>query len=796
VRSVQTGPVIALIAELSLLGGLAVTVGLTGFGWVVGVGYVLIMNVLLVRALNRAGARRLESANRVTLARGTLVGGVAALVADSFVRPAPVSTLVVLTIVALVLDAVDGWLARRTGTMSRLGARFDMEVDAFLIAVLSVYVAHSTGAWVLAIGAARYVFVAVGWLLPWLQAPLPPRYWRKVVAGTVAVLLTVAAADVLPRTLMAAALGASLVLLTESFGRDVWWLWRHHRAEPGPSPVRHLAEHGPRLRTAAASLATVLAFLLVWLALVAPTEISRLTIGAFIRIPVEGLAFVALVVVLPGRASRIVAGVLGFGLGLLTLLKIINMGFFATLDRPFNPLTDWAYLGHAEGLLGDSIGRDAAIASVVVGAVLGLALLVIMTLSVLRLARFASRHHSRAIGAVTALGVVWIAFAVSGALLVPGAPIASSSAAGLAYDQVRDIFSGLQDRKALTKAIADDPWGDIAGDDLLTRLRGKDVVIAFVESYGRVAVQDSTFSPQVDALLDAGTQRLRAAGFSSRSAFLTSPTFGGISWLAHSTLQSGLWIDNQGSYNQLVESNRFTLSSAFARAGWRTVGDVPSNQWDWPEGASFYHYDTIYDSRNVGYRGPSFSYASMPDQYVLSAFQQLELAQPDHAPVMAEIDLVSSHTPWAPLPRMVAWSKVGDGSVFDGMPSQGESPDVVWRDANQVKAAYAQSIKYSLRALISFVQKYADNNLVLILVGDHQPATIVTGEGASHDVPVTIIAHDTAVLDRISSWGWQDGMRPGADAPVWPMDAFRDRFLSAFGPKRVNLPGVEYFVAR
>ncbi len=791
-RSVQTGPVTALVAALALLGGLAATVGLTGYGWVVGVTCAVVMNALLVRALSRTHAQRLEPANRVTLVRGTLVVGVTAIVADSFVRPAPVSTLVTLTVAALILDAVDGWLARRTGTVSTLGARFDMEVDAFLIAVLSVYVAPSIGWWVLAIGAARYVFVMAGWLLPWLRAPVPPRYWRKVVAGTVAVLLTVAAADRLPRPLMAVALGASLILLTESFGRDVWWLWHHRR----PEPAGDLAQHRSRVRTAIAGAATVTAVLLVWVALVAPTQLGGLSLGAFLRIPVEGLVLVALLLVLPGRAGRIVASGVGFALGLLTLLKIINMGFFATLDRPFNPLTDWAYFGHAESLLGDSIGRSAALTYTVLGAVVGLAVLVIMTLSVLRVARLARRHRAQSAGMVTALGVAWIALAASGALLVPGAPIASTSAAGLAFDQVSGVFSDLQDQRALGTAIADDPWSGVADNDLLTGLRGKDVVIAFVESYGRVAVQDSSFSPQIDAVLDAGTRRLRAAGFSSRSAFLTSPTFGGISWLAPSTLQSGLWIDNQGSYNQVVASDRFTLSQAFKRAGWQTVSDVPSNGSDWPQGTSFYHYDKLYDSRNVGYRGPNFSYATMPDQYVLSAFHKLELAKSDHPPVMAEIDLVSSHTPWAPLPRMVAWSKVGDGSVFDSMPAQGESPDDVWRDASQVQAAYAQSIKYSLHALISFVQEYGDNNLVLILVGDHQPATIVSGEGADHDVPITIVAHDPAVLDRISSWGWHDGMRPGAHAPVWPMDAFRDRFLTAFGSKHPNLPGVDFFVAR
>jgi phosphatidylglycerophosphate synthase len=140
---------------------------------------------------------------------------------------------VALTVVALCLDAVDGWVARRTGTESRFGAHFDMEVDAFLILVLSVYVARTTGGWVLAIGAARYVFIAAGWVLAWMRGMAPARYWGKVVAVAQGIVLTCAAADVLPRWLTTAALVGALGLLTESFGRDVWWLWRHRRLEPG-----------------------------------------------------------------------------------------------------------------------------------------------------------------------------------------------------------------------------------------------------------------------------------------------------------------------------------------------------------------------------------------------------------------------------------------------------------------------------------------------------------------------------------------------------------------------------------
>jgi len=128
----------------------------------------------------------------------------------------------------------------------------------------------------------------------------------------------------------------------------------------------------------------------------------------------------------------------------------------------------------------------------------------------------------------------------------------------------------------------------------------------------------------------------------------------------------------------------------------------------------------------------------------------------------------------------VDWSAVGDGSVFDAMPRLGESREVLWRNAEDVRSAYGHSIEYSLNALFSFVETYGSDNLVLIVLGDHQPATIVSGSNASHDVPITIIAHDPSVMDRIALWHWQDGTRPHPDAPIWRMDAFRDRFLSAF----------------
>jgi len=227
VPAVQRGPAIGLLAQLGLLGALAAAVGLGPPGWVVGIACGAVVTAVLGHGLARHDAVGLGPADRVTLTRATLACGVAALTADSFVRPAPVNTLVAITVVALLLDWVDGQVARRTGTMSRIGAQFDMEVDAFLILVLSVFVARSAGAWVLCIGLARYTLLAAGRVHPWLRRQSPPRYWNRVVAATQGVVLTVAAADVVPRHLAGAALVGAVALLGESFGRQICWLYRH-----------------------------------------------------------------------------------------------------------------------------------------------------------------------------------------------------------------------------------------------------------------------------------------------------------------------------------------------------------------------------------------------------------------------------------------------------------------------------------------------------------------------------------------------------------------------------------------
>lgn len=210
-------------AQLVVLGGVGASVGLGPVGWAAGLTFALVAGMLLTHHDSADRARAAGAANQVTLARATLVGGVTALAADG-ATGARTGVLVTIGVIALALDGLDGHLARRNGTVSSLGARFDMEVDAFLILVLSMLVATSLGVWVLAIGLMRYAFGAAAVAVARLRAPLPFSRARKVVAAMQGGMLVAAAAPIVPRPFALALAVVALAALVWSFGRDVRWL--------------------------------------------------------------------------------------------------------------------------------------------------------------------------------------------------------------------------------------------------------------------------------------------------------------------------------------------------------------------------------------------------------------------------------------------------------------------------------------------------------------------------------------------------------------------------------------------
>jgi len=525
-----------------------------------------------------------------------------------------------------------------------------------------------------------------------------------------------------------------------------------------------------------------IAVLLLVVIPLAPGVIVEHSAAALIRLPVESILVILVLALLPWRPAR---RVVALAFGAFVVVALVFAGLDAAFEYALNihfDASDWPQVGDGFGVVQDSIGAPAAIAVLVALAVVAVATVLALAWAALRVDAAIRAGGQRASWTLTSVTAVWVVAALAGSQLVAGQPAAASASIDAVSSASSLASATLSAQAQLPHEIATDRYAAMPPADLLTALKGKDVVIAFIESYGQVAVQGTSFSDGVDQVLREGGTQLTAEGYTAQSAFLTSPTFGGVSWLAHSTLQSGLWIDTQQLYGKLMKSKRFTLSDAFRNAGWNTVSDIPSDTHPWAYGSSFYHYGTLLDSNSVGYLGPSFGYARIPDQYTWKNFYDTQLAAP-HQPVMAEIDFVSSHTPWAPLPKLVPWSQIGDGSIYGPQPAEGPSTSEVWQDPKRVQAAYGQSVQYSLGAMFSFLQNYDDPNLVLIALGDHQPASVVSGAGANHEVPISIISKDPAVFRAIAGWHWQAGVLPTAAAPLWKMSAFRDRFLDAFSPR-------------
>ncbi|GEC05932.1 hypothetical protein SSP24_35870 [Streptomyces spinoverrucosus] len=562
-----------------------------------------------------------------------------------------------------------------------------------------------------------------------------------------------------------------------------------HTTEDAPDDTEPQAPEGrlTRRRTAHPTAtrvlrrtATGLCAALVLIALLMPNTLQTMTAGTFLRIPVEAIIGAAVLLVLPRRPRLVAAVVAGLGLTALTALNLLDMGFNEYLGRDFNLVLDWGLLDDAQAYMEDTMGAAGAIVLAVGAVALVVLLGALMTLATVRMSGVLVRHRTVAVRSTLAAAVVWTLTYALG-LQFAGLPVAADNAAALTEARAEKVQATLRDEAAFAREARTDIFADTPGEQLVPDLRGKDVIFTFIESYGRKAIEDPLISPGVRQTLDTGTEALTEAGFAAKSGWLTSATFGGSSWLGHSTFLSGLWVDSQQRYATVTSGDHLTLTKAFQKTGdWRTVGIMPGVQKGWPE-ANFYGLDTVYDAFELGYKGPKFSWSTMPDQYTLEAFQRLVHGKKRDKPLMAEVILTSSHQPWSPLPKMVDWEDLGDGSLFGPVEKAGTDPADIIADSTRSKEEYGKSIEYSVTSLTQWLQRYGTEDTVLVFLGDHQPIVRVSGYDSGRDVPVSIVAKDPKVLDKIAGWGWSDGLRPAQDAPVWKMSDFRDRFLTAYG---------------
>lgn len=318
----------------------------------------------------------------------------------------------------------------------------------------------------------------------------------------------------------------------------------------------------------------------------------------------------------------------------------------------------------------------------------------------------------------------------------------------------------------------------------LSRLRNEDVLLFFIESYGAVTFEQPEFNAQLStrrALFDAA---IRDSGNDVVSAFVTSPTFGGSSWFAHISLMSGLTIGDPDANALLMTEKRPTLPAAMAQRGYRSVAVMPGLWTPWPEGA-FYGFNEIRNGRTLEYLGPPFGWWDMPDQFTLAKLDVLERDKQPRRPLFVFYPTVSTHTPFTPVaPFQPDWNRLLTDHPFEDADLERLYDEPV--DWTNLGPAYAKSINYIYEVLSAYLRKHRNEPAVMIVLGDHQPPALVSGEGAPWEVPVHVITSNTDVLNRLKAHGFQPGVTP-ARPTLGPMSGLLPMLMDAFGePQAVN----------
>jgi hypothetical protein len=493
-----------------------------------------------------------------------------------------------------------------------------------------------------------------------------------------------------------------------------------------------------------------------------------------------------------GRLGRRALHALAAGVTLLVLLRYANVTAPALLGRPVNLYWDAPHAWQLLRLAADT-APAAAVAAAVAAALAALAVVhAIARWAIARLQRSLLAAHLRPalwlLGA--GLTVSWTAhpFVPQDTRWFFSLPITPT----LAREAARLPPALLPERwQAPSAALAAQPrfdggLGALIGADG----RGSDVLVLFAEAYGVTTLDHPEHAAALAEDRTALAAALAAGGRSVVSARVLAPTFGGSSWLSHAALLAGVDTTRPLDHDRLLVSDRPTLVSHFAAHGWRTIGWMPGLQRPWPEGA-FYGFERLAQLPDIGYRGLPFGYWQVPDQAAAALLHTQELGpaarERDPRPRFVVFPTLSSHAPFGPLPPYVAdWSRVEAADAFS--PADVEA---AWQQPLSWTAAtpaYLASMRYTLRWLAGFVRERAPDDLLLIVIGDHQPLASVTGPGAPWDVPVHIISRNAPLLQRLQAAGFTPGLTPPAQR--WgAMHELTGALLQAFDAGSVGSDG-------
>ena len=532
-----------------------------------------------------------------------------------------------------------------------------------------------------------------------------------------------------------------------------------------------------------------LSAVILHLVLIQPNHPAAVSWKSLLLFPLELPAIIlGLIALGSGRAGLILRIVLVALLAVIAALKSADFVMFTSLNRGFNPVADLPLVASLYDLVTGAFGPFAAVAAVILS-ILGFIGLTAALWWACRLwSRVKRPQFVAGLAAASAVVATGLVIADVGQKMgrwsLPYTLSGTAFTARIGVERIEMARNTITDLRAFRLAAATDPLADQTD---LFDLVDRDVLVIFVESYGRTSLDTPLYAALHRETLSLAQQQLGDLGLSMSSTLLRSPTQGGQSWLAHSTFANGLWIDNQTAYGAALNSGRKTLYHLAAQAGFHTAAVMPQITLDWPE-AQFMGFETILAAKDLGYQGLPFNWITMPDQFTFAAMDRLLPKLGQHArPRFVQIALGSSHAPWVPVPDLLAWDAVGDGTVYTPLVEASDPPATVWKDHDRVRDQYRQAIDYALQVVFAYAALHAEDPPLMIVMGDHQAAGFVALDERPH-VPMHIIgpAH---LVDALSDATFTPGLIPADSDDVQSMAQMRAHVLQSLSS--VDLAGVD-----
>ena len=468
--------------------------------------------------------------------------------------------------------------------------------------------------------------------------------------------------------------------------------------------------------------------------------------------------------------SRVKKGAYTVGLGFLSLLGsflfFFSMGEAVTLHvygRSFLPLVDTAYFMEFIRLLfaGESGRKTFLFASLfslfLIGAAAGVSAIICGAAGYLRRLRRPLPAKAILTGAVLLLALT------TGPPRLPGGSLAKSVYLGFRGGFPARETPGLQGRERAAPALA---------------TPGRNIFLFIVESYGFTVFGKEEHRHLLAPFYEETEEKLESAGYSVLSRFFRSPVSGGYSWYADASLLTGTWVDSKERYDELMASSAPSAFSMLKSLGYATALSAPGTLKPWPEGKRFYGFDRSYYNESFGYRGPSYSFVPVPDQFAVHVIHREVVEKTYGRPLFVLHILVSSHAPFNRIPPYVEdWDALGDGSIYRSLPIL--TFDNNWFHGNEYAEGYAAAIRYELTLLADYLVRFVSDETLVVIAGDHQPKYPVAGKEEPRSVPMHVLSKNGGILEPFRAAGFTEGLTPGGTPPHPRLDTFFPLFVEA-----------------